>query len=183
MNKKQLILQEAKKLFGQYGYLGFTLKQLAEACEMTSPALYYFFDHKAGLFRDCLLSEMEARRQVIERCIANSSNLSEFAQELTSEAIAICDKTSFRTGDAMQEIIHLPAEMQIELRESCENNLYAPVEVYLRSILPETPANLPHHLLAILMINMATFSSSHANEYSTEQLATLFQIVVSGLTK
>lgn len=181
MNKKQLILQEAKKLFGQYGYLGFTLKQLAQACDMTSPALYYFFDHKAGLFRDCLLAEMEIRRQVTERCMAKSSNLAEFAEALTHEAIAICDKTSFRTGTAMQEIIHLPEEMQLELRAACEKNLYVPIEQYLQRIIPNTPANLPHHLLAVLMFSMATFSSSHAKEYPPEQLAALFQVVVSGL--
>lgn len=181
MNKKALILQEAKKLFGQYGYLGFTLKQLALACDMTSPALYYFFDHKAGLFRDCLLAEMETRREVTERCMAKSSNLAEFAEALTHEAIAVCDKTSFRTGNAMQEIIHLPQEMQVELRASCEANLYAPVEEYLQKIIPKTPANLPHHLLAVLMINMATFSSLHAKEYPPKQLAALFQMVVSGL--
>ena len=181
MNKKQLILLEAKRLFGQYGYLGFTLKQLSQACSMTSPALYYFFASKAELFRDCLLSEMEARKDVLDRCIAQSNTVADFASALTYEAIAVCDETAFRTGDALQEIIHLPEEMQQTLRAAADACLYEPVEAFLQQVLPVTPADLPHRLLAIFLINMATFASTHSNTFSHEQIATLFQHVVHGL--
>ena len=133
-NKKQMILNEAKRLFGSYGYLGFTLKQLARACQMTSPALYYFYSSKADLFKDCLLSEMAARKTVTEHCIEQSSTLTEFAHALAYEAIDVCELSSFRTGQAMLEIVHLPEAMQAELHEGWNQMLIAPVEKFLQRV-------------------------------------------------
>lgn len=181
MNKKSLILAEAKRLFGRYGYLGFTLKQLAVACEMTSPALYYFYSSKADLFNDCLLSELESRNTLIVDCIQRSETMAEFAATLASNAIEACDLYAFRTGQAMQEIIHLPLAMQTELRDAWNRLLIAPVEAFLRTALPVPPANISYRLLAIYLINMATFSSAHTDEFAVDELCALFVTVVQGL--
>ena len=86
MNKKEIILAEAKRLSGRYGYLGFTLKQLAQSCDMTAPALYYFYTSKADLFKDCLLSELEIRSNHICAWEQNAGSLTEFAGMLADEA-------------------------------------------------------------------------------------------------
>jgi AcrR family transcriptional regulator len=181
VNKKQLILCEAKRLFGHYGYLGFTLKQLAQACAMTSPALYYFYTGKADLFRDCLLSEMLLRQEVLERCIASSSTLADFAQALSLEAIAVCGQAEFTTGQAMREIVHLPAEMQRELRAAWITHLIDPVETFLRRILSPPPPAISFRLLAVMLINMATFAAANAEDFSRAELTALFIAVVQGM--
>lgn len=181
MNKKQLINAEAKRLFGNYGYLGFTLKQLAQACAITSPALYYFYSSKADLFRDCLLAEMAARKVVLDRCVEQSNTLPEFAGALAHEAIEVCDVHAFRAGQAMREIIHLPEAMQIELRAAWDDNLITPVEVFLDRVLPAGHPLLPKRLLAYNFINMATFSSLHVDEFTRDELAALFVQVARGL--
>jgi AcrR family transcriptional regulator len=181
LNKKQLILSEAKRLFGHYGYLGFTLKQLASACEVTSPALYYFYSSKADLFKDCLLSEISARRTVTLHCIEQSTNLSEFTLLLINDAIDICALSSFRAGQAMQEIIYLPEAMQQELRQAWRQQVINPVEDFLRRILPELSPSLSYSLLSLYLVDMATYAAQHVDEYSRGELANLFIALVSGV--
>lgn len=179
MNKKQLILENAKRLFGRYGYLGFTLKQLAQACDMTSPALYYFYFSKAELFKDCLLSELFIRNEVIEHSISSANTVSEFIDNLVVEAIEVCDIHTFVAGQAMIEIIHLPEEMQQELRTAWHKLLIEPVEVFLGRILPSPIQGISTYLLATYLINVATFSASHAKEFSQQDLLQVFSIMAT----
>lgn len=181
MNKRQLILIEAKRLFGRYGYLGFTLKQLAQACEMTSPALYYFYSSKAELFKDCLLSEISARQVVLERCIEYSGSIPEFAGALAHEAIEICDVAAFSAGQAMREIIHLPEHMQDDIRHSWDEMMIDPVEQFLVRVSQGTEPPVPYRLLAIYLINMATFSAANTGHFTRDELATLFVTVAKSL--
>lgn len=183
VNKKQLILIEAKRLFGRYGYLGFTLKQLAEACQMTSPALYYFYSSKAELFKDCIISEMVSRRDVLERCVEQSDTLEEFAHLLAYGAVEVCDRAAFRAGMAMREIVHLPDAMQEEICAEWEACLIEPVESFVDRVFAGQNIPIPHRLLAVYLINMATFSANNGSEYSHNDLAALFVTVVSGLSQ
>lgn len=181
MNKKEMILNEAKRLFGTYGYLGFTLKQLAQACVMTSPALYYFYSSKADLFRDCLLSELEGRRGGLEQCARDSETLEEFAHALAYEAIDRCGMHNFRAGNAMAEIIHLPEAMQEELRAAWDHLLIEPVERMLARVLPTPPPGISPRLLANFMINIATFTAAKQEEYTPEALEALAVTFAQGV--
>jgi AcrR family transcriptional regulator len=180
MNKRETILGEAKRLFGRYGYLGFTLKQLAQACSMTSPALYYFYSSKAELFKDCLLSEMESRRQLVED-LRGVSTLGEFAREFCGRAIDLCDLHGFRTGQAIQETIHLPSEMQTELREAWDRLVIGSMEEAMARLLPAGPSSIPRPLVATFVVNMATFASTHQGEYTREAWSALFVAVADGV--
>lgn len=180
MNKKEIIQTEAKRLFGEYGYLGFTLKQLAQACKMTAPALYYFYTSKAELFRDCLLSELEARNATLNRCAEGADSLPAFARTLAYGAIDVCSASNFRTGQAMGEIIHLPQPLQEELRAAWDRLLIAPVVDFLARVQPATPP-ISRTLVATFLINMATFSAAKEGEYTCDNLATLFVAVARGL--
>lgn len=181
MNKKETILTEAKRLSGKYGYLGFTLKQLAQACDMTAPALYYFYSSKADLFKDCLISELEIRHLSISQVARSSNSLLEFVEGLAVDSFEKCGASCFRTGQAMLEIIHLPEEIQQELREAWDRLLIAPVEEFLLRVDPaETPA-LPHYLLATFLINMATFVATQENRYDRATLTTLINSAANGL--
>lgn len=181
MNKKERILSEAKRLFGSLGYLGFTLKQLAQACNMTSPALYYFYPSKADLFKECLLSEFVSRRAVTEHCAAQSTTLPEFVQHLVQDGIDVCEASHFRTGQAMGEIIHLPAELRDEIQEAWDRQLIAPVVGFLDTVLPNTTPAISRYLLASYIIQIATYSASQCSRFDRNELATFFSIVAHGL--
>ena len=179
MNKKEIILAEAKRLSGRYGYLGFTLKQLAQSCDMTAPALYYFYTSKADLFKDCLLSELEIRSNHICAWEQNAGSLTEFAGMLADEAFEACGSSHFRTGQAMQEIVHLPEEIQAELSEAWERLLIAPVEKVLDRFMPGLPP-ATRNMLGTFFINMATFAGSYEERYGREAIKTMMVAAASG---
>lgn len=180
MNKKDLILAEAKRLSGRYGYLGFTLKQLAQSCDMTAPALYYFYTSKADLFKDCLLSELEVRHPSL--CVAcdRASSMEEFADLLADEAFEKCHASEFRTGQAMQEIVHLPEEIRTEMRDAWERLLIAPVQQMLERVLPGLSAGA-NHMVATFMIDMATFAGAYEDQFGRDTLKALIIAASSGL--
>lgn len=183
MNKKDRILTEAKRLFGTLGYLGFTLKQLAQACNMTSPALYYFYPSKADLFKECLLSEFESRRTVTEHCSQQSATLPEFVQHLVQDGIDICEASHFRTGQAMGEIIHLPVELREEIQEAWDRQLITPVEHFLDRVLPNPTPAISRYLLASYIIQIATYSAAQCTRFDRNELASFFSIVAHGLVE
>lgn len=181
MSKRDIILDQATRLFGRYGYLGFTLKQLAKACDMTAPALYYFYVDKAHLFSDCLISEFKARRVMLESCAQRSSSLEEFGRIFAREAIDICNAHEFRAGRAIEEIIHLPEDLQKELQHSWEENLLAPVEAFLDRVAPEVTRKFHRRLVASYIINMATFAAAQNVKYTSKELTTLIVALMGGL--
>ncbi len=181
MNKKETIVTEAKRLFGEYGYLGFTLKQLAQACDMTAPALYYFYSSKADLFRDCLLSELEDRNALILHCIAQATSLETFAAAFAEDALTICETRHFRVGSALQEVIHLPAEQQAHLYDAYETLLVAPLEAYLARTLPGPVPGVSFHLLGHMTINLATFTAVQIAQTPRTELTALVALVITNL--
>ncbi|NOY88497.1 MAG: TetR/AcrR family transcriptional regulator [FCB group bacterium] len=52
--RKKQILQEATRLFSESGYTKVTIKQLAEACGITEPALYRHFESKEAIYNGVL---------------------------------------------------------------------------------------------------------------------------------
>jgi len=179
VNKKDIILAEAKRLSGRYGYLGFTLKELALACDMTAPALYYFYNSKADLFKDCLLSELEVRHAGILSWSGQASSLTEFAALLANEAFERCSSSHFRTGQAMQEIVHLPEEIQAELRDAWERMLIHPVEIALDRFIPGIPDSTKN-MLATFYISMATFAGAYEERYGREAIKAMMVAAASG---
>ena len=180
MNKKDLILAEAKRLSGRYGYLGFTLKQLALACDMTAPALYYFYTSKADLFKDCLLSELEVRHVSLSACVERATSLTDFVSLLANDSFDKCGASCFRTGSAMQEIVHLPEELQAELREAWERLLIQPVERLLDRIMPAAPQSTKN-MIGTFLINMATFAGAYEGRYGREALRAMIVAAATGI--
>lgn len=180
MNKKELILTEAKRLSGHYGYLGFTLKQLAQSCDMTAPALYYFYTSKADLFKDCLLSELEIRHPGLQAIADRAQSLEEFASLLADESFEKCEASHFRTGQAMQEIVHLPEEIQADLKAAWERLLISPVVQMLERLEPANAAPV-NHMMATFFINMATFAGAYIDAYGRETLRALMVNAATGM--
>ncbi len=57
--KKQHILECARKVFAEKGYKDVTMKDIVEACEISRGGLYLYYDSTKALFRDVLENEMQ----------------------------------------------------------------------------------------------------------------------------
>lgn len=78
MDRKKQILDEATKLFSEYGYDKVTIKTLAEACGITEPALYRHYDSKEAIYNKVL--------EAIEERLSNVNIFSELENETDLEA-------------------------------------------------------------------------------------------------
>ena len=54
--RRRQIIEEATQFFGRYGFDKVTIKQLAQACGITEPALYRYFPSKAAIYDEVLNS-------------------------------------------------------------------------------------------------------------------------------
>ncbi len=68
---REMILETSAKLFGQQGYRGVSIRDIAQACGLTNAALYYHFKNKEDLFLAMLRRDYE-KTMVSLRKVANS---------------------------------------------------------------------------------------------------------------
>ena len=61
------ILRDGWELFQQKGYLGVSVDELCQRCEITKPTLYYYFQSKENLFVEVLIHRLQGFHEVIEQ--------------------------------------------------------------------------------------------------------------------
>jgi len=61
------ILRDGWELFQQKGYLGVSVEELCQRCEITKPTLYYYFQSKENLFVEVLIHRLQGFHEVIEQ--------------------------------------------------------------------------------------------------------------------
>jgi len=61
------ILRDGWELFQQKGYLGVSVEELCQRCEITKPTLYYYFQSKENLFVEVLIYRLQGFHEVIEQ--------------------------------------------------------------------------------------------------------------------
>ncbi len=64
---KERILQIAERLFLARGYRAVSIRDIAQACQVTNAALYYYFPSKEALFREMLLAHVARLTQALEK--------------------------------------------------------------------------------------------------------------------
>lgn len=60
VQKRNYIIEKAREVFSQKGYLTVTMKDIVEACEISRGGLYLYFDSIKALFWRC--SKKKKRR-------------------------------------------------------------------------------------------------------------------------
>ncbi len=106
-NSKRLRIKEAaKKLFIRFGFAKTNMEEIAKSAQMSKPALYYYYENKAALFREILQEEATLLLEKIDRQIRKLDdpvarfelffqlifkNLIELARELDGEPDVVCD--------------------------------------------------------------------------------------------
>jgi AcrR family transcriptional regulator len=62
---KTLILEQAQRLFSVHGYHGVSIRDIAQACDLSNAALYYHFGSKQNLYFEVLKAHISA----VVRCL------------------------------------------------------------------------------------------------------------------
>lgn len=91
VQKKKFIIQTARKVFEEKGYLKVTMKDIVEACEISRGGLYLYYESVRELFLDVLLAEKETTEDVfgpaISQGMASADVLGLFLTEQKKEIL------------------------------------------------------------------------------------------------
>ena len=77
VQKKQYIVETAKKVFMEKGYKNVTMKDIVEACEISRGGLYLYFDSTAEIFEEVLKMEAEEKDDVFSEQVTEETMITD----------------------------------------------------------------------------------------------------------
>lgn len=111
------ILQEAQKLFRQYGVRKTTMEDIAKAMGKGKSTLYYYYSSKEDIFDAVILKEMgevfNSVKQAVEKAASAEDKLKAFSLtkiKLVQKRVNLCKVVKGEMQDTMHCIKHLHAE-------------------------------------------------------------------------
>ncbi len=100
------ILSEAERLFSLYGYKGVALSQIAEACAISKPALYYYFRDKQELYTQVLLQQVVRHQREFQHLLAGKT-----------VRVGLGDLAAYLRVNTTYDVAQMRADMRSELDE------------------------------------------------------------------
>lgn len=82
---RKRIFDSAVKLFAERGYSSVSMREIADAAEVSKPMLYYYFKSKAGLCRALVEDGLDKMITEVNRIVAKSASVEERLRDLTRE--------------------------------------------------------------------------------------------------
>ncbi len=110
---RQRILQQAEELFAARGYHGVSMREIAEACEMSKAAIYYHFKNKEDLYIENLRQALEELGRTVEQASGEGANCRE---RMTNIAIAYLDMV-MRKKSLIRLLVEMMGELGAETEE------------------------------------------------------------------
>lgn len=77
VQKKQYIVETAKKVFMEKGYKNVTMKDIVEACDISRGGLYLYFESTAAIFEEVLKMESEEQDDVFEGNVTEETTVTD----------------------------------------------------------------------------------------------------------
>ncbi len=74
LQKKQHILEAARRIFSEKGYTGVTMKDIVEACDISRGGLYLYFNNKEELLLELLKQDNDETDDAVARKIAEEAS-------------------------------------------------------------------------------------------------------------
>lgn len=112
---REKILEEAARLFVDFGYNGISMREIAEAVGISKAALYYHFTDKQALLLAILLDYLEDMNNWFQ---VNCAETCTVREQITKLVKTIFDQAPMRRAIirlASQEMPHLTPEGRIQL--------------------------------------------------------------------
>lgn len=111
MDKREEIIEGAKKAFRHYGIFKTNLEDVGKECQMSKNALYYYFKNKEELFRAALHSEFETLLNEEQRKVAEIVDFKVFLRDFFiiryNEAIRFISEYDLMRYESQQIYHHI----------------------------------------------------------------------------
>jgi len=131
--KRQAVVAEAARAFGRRGYKNVSLDAIAQALNVTKPALYYYFKNKQELIYECHELSMSVGDQALQEAIASASTgyarvtsfIRKYVVRLTDQigAPAILHDLSAMTPSDQKNILQRRRKFDQQLRQIVEDGI------------------------------------------------------------
>jgi AcrR family transcriptional regulator len=123
-------LTEAARLFVQFGYNGISMRQIAEACHVSKPALYYHFKDKEALFVAILERYLDELGRQIEDCRELDGARAQVRAVITSILRQPAEQRAIMRL-ATQDISHLSSESRARFGELYQQRFIGQIDAIL----------------------------------------------------
>lgn len=168
---KEDILDAAEILFADLGYAGTTLREVAEAAQVTQALIIYYFTSKFGLFEAVFLrrsrrisEERMMRLQMLEQ--QNALSVEKILQAFLKPTLTLRKTKQGRAFIRLQARLHTePPEISYELRNSAYDNSTKAFVQALQQQLPHLPEGEVYwRMTMVIGAYMYSFSDTHRLE-------------------
>jgi AcrR family transcriptional regulator len=118
------ILQAALKRFANAGYAATSVQQIVDDVQVSKPALYYYFQDKAGLFEALVHQAHDARYEVLRAAAARGSDIREQLENILTDLFAYVSENRELTRISFATMFAAPGEIpeNLHFADKCERN-------------------------------------------------------------
>lgn len=171
--KRSSILDAAAKLFGEFGYTGTKMEEIAERCNVSKSMLYHYFKKKEDVLFDIQQEHVGRLIRVTEEYIQNNENTSkeEFFRGYVQVYLQPSPQVRARHVVAMVESRHLTDRQRLR-QEKLERRFLLLVDATLAKVNPkvEPVQRKAYCLLLIGMMNWIELWYNQSGKISPSEL-------------
>ena len=121
---RRQILRAAVKRFAHAGYAAASVQQIVDDAKVSKPALYYYFQDKAGLFRALVHEAHDERYRLLQAAAARRKDIRGQLEEILAVLFAYVHENRELMRLAFATMFAAPVELPEDLchRDKCERN-------------------------------------------------------------
>lgn len=118
------ILQAALKRFANAGYAATSVQQIVDDVPVSKPALYYYFQDKAGLFQALVDEAHDARYRVLREAAAKGHDIREQLEHVLADLFAYFSANRDLMRISFATMFAAPGEVpeNLDYTAKCERN-------------------------------------------------------------
>jgi AcrR family transcriptional regulator len=176
---EQELLKAASSLFMEFGYDRVSLEQIAEACNVTKAAVYYYFGNKARLFTLAMLNSLQHAKTATQSLLEEDKPLKERLIGVTVKHLsAVRADYTARMKEAekylSQEQLESIRQAEIELHRVMEDTFRSAIEGGELKARP--PLLLAHAFSGLLLLGNRSSVMAHyaSREEAARDIVELF---------
>jgi len=115
--RRQQLLEAAAILFQEHGYQGATVRQIADATNLTSGSIFYYFKSKEDLLEEVIAQAMESGLELVHETLSTATgSLSRFHALVLAHLSAIAGPLGSAHAVSFRDWKSLPPEAKDRLR-------------------------------------------------------------------
>lgn len=178
---RDLILTEATRLFVAEGYVGLSMRQLAEHVGVSKASLYYHFRDKETLFLAILTQNLLEIEKIIVRARAADTSVQEKITAIFSGIFARSPEQQAIIRLASQESSHLGSEARNAFRQLYHQKFTAQIQAILQAGIDAgdlRPMDARQATWILLGMMYPYFYPSHRKEMGDPQVALSLMLTI-----